>query len=358
MQDNLYARVYSALKENWHFNDEGKAYENDGWIDLMRKYHSIQFRYFEMKETSSATDDSVQESWFEKALQALDQCKRDLRQVCDPQSLRIPIWECDHMPDVRKGTAVQRDYIESTDMEPLDGEEFIPFFVPYWVEDGKEHPAILVLSGGHRINYNSGEPACRFFQEHGYHALLMGHRVGREQSYNPCLDLQRAVRFLRYYAKEYRIDPDRIAALGFSLGGVIIASYMEKFDHSLPPTHMDPAYESDAIDRMPGGLNAFLGIYTSRALSARPHDGIRYGQYPPTFLVQPGADPHVAAQIAYLNDLGQHGVRVESHLFDGAVHNFGMGDGVILPNGQDRTFIPAVALWPKLAMLWLARVFL
>jgi acetyl esterase/lipase len=56
--------------------------------------------------------------------------------------------------------------------------------------------------------------------DRGYTVFSLNHRATpRFQFPAPLEDVQRAVRFIRYHAAEYAIDPDRIGAIGGSSGG-------------------------------------------------------------------------------------------------------------------------------------------
>ena len=58
----------------------------------------------------------------------------------------------------------------------------------------------------------------------GYTVFSLNHRATPRFRYPaPLLDVQRAVRFIRYHAQEYGIDPDRIGAVGGSSGGMLVS---------------------------------------------------------------------------------------------------------------------------------------
>ena len=60
--------------------------------------------------------------------------------------------------------------------------------------------------------------------EQGYTVFSLNHRaVPRFEISDAVEDVQRAVRFVRYHAEEYRIDPDRIGAVGGSSGGTLVS---------------------------------------------------------------------------------------------------------------------------------------
>ena len=60
--------------------------------------------------------------------------------------------------------------------------------------------------------------------EKGYTVFSLNHRaVPKFQFPDPLFDIQRAVRYVRYNAEKYGIDPDRIGAVGGSSGGHLIS---------------------------------------------------------------------------------------------------------------------------------------
>jgi acetyl esterase/lipase len=58
----------------------------------------------------------------------------------------------------------------------------------------------------------------------GYTVFTVNHRATPRFQYPaPVEDVQRAVRFIRYHASEYEIDPDNIGAMGGSSGGHLVS---------------------------------------------------------------------------------------------------------------------------------------
>jgi len=58
----------------------------------------------------------------------------------------------------------------------------------------------------------------------GYTLFVVNHRNGPRFHYPAAVeDVQRAVRYIRYSAKNYAVDPDRIGAVGYSSGAHLVA---------------------------------------------------------------------------------------------------------------------------------------
>jgi alpha-N-arabinofuranosidase len=87
-------------------------------------------------------------------------------------------------------------------------------------------PAIIVVHGGAWItgNHRMENPFAAELARRGYVAATVEYRLSNEAKYPAQIhDLKAAVRFLRANATRYGIDPGRIAAIGASSGGHLVA---------------------------------------------------------------------------------------------------------------------------------------
>lgn len=88
------------------------------------------------------------------------------------------------------------------------------------------HPVVLVVHGGAWItgNHRMENPFAAELARRGYVAATIEYRLSNEAKYPAQIhDLKAAVRFLRANAVRYGIDPRRIAAVGASSGGHLVA---------------------------------------------------------------------------------------------------------------------------------------
>ncbi|MGH9353682.1 MAG: alpha/beta hydrolase, partial [Terriglobia bacterium] len=89
--------------------------------------------------------------------------------------------------------------------------------------------AVVFPGGGYRILAMDleGTEICHWLNSLGVTGVLLKYRVpsppGIPNYAHPLQDAQRAVGLVRYHAKEWRIDPDRIGVIGFSAGGNLAA---------------------------------------------------------------------------------------------------------------------------------------
>ena len=103
-------------------------------------------------------------------------------------------------------------------------------FLPEDVKSSEPRPALVLIHGG---GWTGGDPsvffpAARYFASRGVPSFSIGYRLVRPGTNDPtvadCLaDCRSAVRYLRTHAKEYGIDPNKIAVLGDSAGGHLAA---------------------------------------------------------------------------------------------------------------------------------------
>jgi acetyl esterase/lipase len=79
----------------------------------------------------------------------------------------------------------------------------------------------------------------------------------------PLQDAQRAMRVIRANARQYRIDPEQVAALGFSAGGHLAATLATEYD--------EPVYAPvDDTDRLSARPQAVGSIYPVVTMDERP----------------------------------------------------------------------------------------
>ena len=110
-----------------------------------------------------------------------------------------------------------------------------PSLDSYVIEDGDIHSCIIVLPGGgytHRADHEGGNVA-RELNRLGISAFVLNYRVAPYTFPVELADAKRAVRYVRYNAQGFGIDPERIGIMGFSAGGhlaCLTAEYYDKFE--------------------------------------------------------------------------------------------------------------------------------
>ena len=88
-------------------------------------------------------------------------------------------------------------------------------------------PAMLVLPGGgySMCSDREAEPIALAFLGEGYNTFVLRYSVGPDATFEQALaDAECAVETIRENAGEWRIDPNKVAAVGFSAGGHLAAT--------------------------------------------------------------------------------------------------------------------------------------
>ena len=90
----------------------------------------------------------------------------------------------------------------------------------------QERPLVLVCPGGgyHFTSEREAEIVAMQFNAMGYHSAVLDYSCAPAQFPTALLELSKSIAYLRAHAKEWCIDPDKIAVLGFSAGGHLAAS--------------------------------------------------------------------------------------------------------------------------------------
>jgi acetyl esterase/lipase len=168
-----------------------------------------------------------------------------------------------------------------------------------------------------------GTEVAKWLNSLGVNAYVLKYRVPTRKldfpAGAPTEDLQRAIALIRSNCKAWKIDPDRIGALGFSAGAIVaMRAGLSK----------DAYAKVDAVDDQSTIPNFLISIYGGRMLE---EDGSLNNSLtldvnsPPLFVVH-AYDDFVPVQ----NSLGiasaykKAGVSVEAHIYDAGGHGFGL----------------------------------
>jgi acetyl esterase/lipase len=205
---------------------------------------------------------------------------------------------------------------------------------------------------------------ARWLTARGFTAFVLFYRLPGEGwaagPDAPLADAQRAIRLIRQRAREFAVEPERVAAMGFSAGGHVCADLAARFAAqvyapvdaadrlSARPFCASPCYpvvSMDAAIAHAGSRALLLGPNPAAALEeAHSPDRNVPPDAPPHFLLHAEDDPAVPVD----NTLRLHAalrarkVPVEMHLFANGGHGFGLRGAVGKP----------VETWPDLWRNW------
>ena len=108
--------------------------------------------------------------------------------------------------------------------------------ITYFEPSNKITDAAIVIfpGGGYSMRAeHEGRGYAEFFQANGIPSFVVDYHVAPDYFPQPLLDARRAMRFVRFNAEKFGINPDKIAAMGSSAGGhltAFLSTYTEKID--------------------------------------------------------------------------------------------------------------------------------
>ena len=227
--------------------------------------------------------------------------------------------------------------------------------------------AVLLIPGGgykHVVVDKEGYEMARRLTARGFTAFVLFYRLpydGWSAGPDVCLsDAQRAMRLIRHRHKEFALDPERVAAMGFSAGGHLCADLGTRFAAktytpldaadklSAKPICAAPIYPVVSMslpEAHPGTRELLLGKDPSPALeAAHSPDRNVPAEAPPFFLLHAEDDDvvPVANSLLLHAALKARQIPVEMHLFEHGGHGFGLRKAVGKP----------VEIWPELWRAW------
>ncbi|MGH9402341.1 MAG: alpha/beta hydrolase, partial [Terriglobia bacterium] len=226
---------------------------------------------------------------------------------------------------------------------------------------------VVVCPGGGYENLSmvkEGSQVAEWLNQFGVAAFVVKYRLGPRYHYPAEFDDGiRAMRYVRYHAKEYGVSTDRIGIWGFSAGGHLASSVGTHFDAGNPTA----SAASDPVDRVSsrpdfmilaypvitltgpyvheGSMQNFLGPNPAPGLAERFSNQLQVTpETPPTFLFCTDADTTVPAEnsIMFFMALRKNHVPAELHVFERGPHGTGLA----------QTY-PELSIWPTLLENWL-----
>ena len=239
-----------------------------------------------------------------------------------------------------------------------------PNVEPYLIQRDSPVPAMVICPGGGYYGKapHEGEPVARWMNQIGCSAFVLDYRVFPYHHPVPLCDAQRAIRYVRYHAKDWNINPEKIGILGFSAGGHLASTAGTHFDQGDP-------LNQDCIERISSKPDVMVLCYPVITFKEFRHDGSKValiGENPPeelihllsnetqvtadtptTFLWHTANDDGVPVEnsLLFASSLSRHKVPFDLHVFADGPHGVGMADDN-----------PILGVWVKLCENWLREV--
>lgn len=199
---------------------------------------------------------------------------------------------------------------------------------------------VIAPGGGHSqlVIDKEGYDIADWLNKQGIAGFVLKYRLARAKDSHYTVpdhalaDAARAMRTVRYHAKEWGVDPARIGFMGYSAGGEVAALMETRFDAG-----NDSA--ADPVDRVSSRPDFAVVVYPG----FRPGTITVPKNAPPTFLVCADNDrSHVVTTVNLYLDLEKQGVSSEMHIYAAGGHGFGM-----------RASNLPVASWPDRLKEWM-----
>jgi acetyl esterase/lipase len=236
-----------------------------------------------------------------------------------------------------------------------------PFLAQPASADGLTAAVVVLPGGGYGMKaQHEAEPVARWLNQLGISAFVLDYRVAPYRHPIPLLDARRAVQLVRARAAEWKIDPGRVAVLGFSAGGHLASSCGTHFEqiesgvvdevsaHSFHPNALVLCYPVISFGpfRHQGSMENLLGENPqATAVEALSNETQVSKQTPPTFLWHSANDEPVPVEnsLLFAQACSACAVPFELHVFADAEHGVGLAEEH-----------PSAAPWTGLCARWLA----
>jgi len=261
---------------------------------------------------------------------------------------------------------------ETFDDEPI----LIPYLVP-----GSDKCVISCPGGAYLMKSmdNEGEDVAAFLNAAGISCFVLWYRSYPYKTPVMFRDCQRAIRYVRYHAEDFGINPEKISIVGFSAGGNLAGTTVEIFRDTQVE---EEGYQPDEVDKVSAHVNAigliypaltfeysktFLQCIVDREILKDLDKRNELAEYytlknhivegdPPTFLCSAMDDELIPALeiCEYANVLKEKNVPFEIHVFDRGGHGFG-GCNPTRSNPMFPADISRAEKWKDLFVSWLEK---
>jgi acetyl esterase/lipase len=155
---------------------------------------------------------------------------------CFAQNFTLPLWE-GNIPNYQKTDEVEisdsTDIIRISNVQNPEIDVYLPSN-----KDAIGKAVVICPGGGYEyLAYDfEGSDVAKFFNSQGIAAVILKYRLPVSKSNivgykSPLLDVQRAMRLMRYHASEWNIKKDEIGIMGFSAGGHLASTLGTHFDY-------------------------------------------------------------------------------------------------------------------------------
>jgi acetyl esterase/lipase len=223
----------------------------------------------------------------------------------------------------------------------------IPTITPYLPASDATGAAMVICPGGgyQGLAPHEGNDYALWLNQHGVTCFVLKYRLGSHGYHYPAefLDVERAIRWTRAHATDYKIDQDRVGIMGSSAGGHLASMALTHFDFG--NTNSDDSIERESsrpdlgILCYPvitmgeftheGSKTNLLGPKPSRALVKKLSSELQVKtNTPPCFIWCTYQDKTVPMEntLMFAAALRKNHVPFDLHIYENGHHGLGLAD--------------------------------
>lgn len=260
-----------------------------------------------------------------------------------------------------RGIMAERVYLWEHGCVPYYDPSFGSFepYIELYLLDGKDpRPCVVVIPGGGYSGVafgHEGEKICEMLNKNGFSAVWLYYRVHPYAYPAPQEDAKRAVRTVRYHAKEWGVDLAKIGVIGFSAGAHLAMCTALEYDGGLQngdaidmvssrPDNAALSYGVLSLDpsitHMGTRVN-FLGDADVSLAEKYSGENMMRDDAPPFFLWHTSSDEAVPPEcsLRFASSLIKAGQQCTMHIFPEGNHGLGLAENTPLANQWGRLYV-------------------
>lgn len=216
----------------------------------------------------------------------------------------------------------------------------------YRADDKKCDGAFIIFPGGGYsiLSDYEGRGYAEFLNANGIDAFVVEYSVTPACFPVPLLEARRSIRFVRYYAKELKINPNKIAVMGSSAGGhlaALVSTYRTKPENEFLdeidrenyiPNYQILAYPVINFSNLEvahcGSLQNFIGSNSYNIAKTLDPILIADKFTPPAFIWHTSDDGSVNVKnsLLYGAKLRELNIPFEMHIYPNGSHGLGLAE--------------------------------
>lgn len=233
---------------------------------------------------------------------------------------KVDLWKKGNIPTV------------TPDVNNSDGPDFIPNMEVFTVDESvTPKGAVIICPGGafaFRSMKNEGYDIADMLTPMGYQCFIVNYRIQPYTMKESATDLQRAIRYVKAHADEYRINPENVALVGFSAGGILNGEVLLNWRDLTNGKAFDSSYVPDELDNVlvsACAVGMIYSFYGRLSVSMNDVATLCAANLPPAFYCWGTRDGFVGQFTQNANAVEQAGCRVERKILQNYPHGYGTG---------------------------------